>query len=158
MEHCLMYCKMFSSIPGLQPLGASSTPPFVTIKNVSRYRQMLSGKGWKQNDLQLRTTAIDVSQGSLYRGPLIKYLPLMVTALISWHIASICLPLSTKGKRLLKNLVRSIRISHSFLARPPDSRLLLQCWRQMCEKSEWGVRGSYSFSQSTNGKVKQQLN
>lgn len=53
---CPVHCGIFSSIPGLCPLDASnpSTHTLVTIKNVSRYRQMSQGEGGGQNRPQLR--------------------------------------------------------------------------------------------------------
>ena len=55
----LMHCKMFSSIPGLYPLDASSTSPAPSVraKNTSRHCQMPLGAGAKLPYLE--TAGID---------------------------------------------------------------------------------------------------
>ena len=56
---CPVHCRMLSSIPGLSPLDANSTPhSVVTTKNVSRHCQMFPGR---QNHPHWRTTALNRS-------------------------------------------------------------------------------------------------
>ena len=50
-----MHCRMFSSIPGLHPLDASSIAPCTYTKNVSGHSQVSPG----QNLPWLRTTDLD---------------------------------------------------------------------------------------------------
>ena len=56
MEHWPGHCRIFSSITGVYPFGANSTPFFVTIKNV-RYSRVQGMGLWGQNYPWLRATA-----------------------------------------------------------------------------------------------------
>lgn len=57
---CPVHCKILSSIPGLYPLGTSSTPPLLSHDN-QNYLQILPNVCWKKKCLprpQLRSTGL----------------------------------------------------------------------------------------------------